>query len=155
MRIVRVCFTVLARFFISLIFLSGAINTILHWNETEGLLLNILAEWQAHVNFWEWLQDAFSVIIPFTPLVLIAATLLEFLGALSVLLGIKEKWGAAFLVLFIVPVTVIMHQFWFIEGPAREVQMIHFFKNLAILGGLILIILQGTESAKSPFSMKF
>jgi putative oxidoreductase len=155
MRIIRVCFTVLARFFISLIFLSGALNTILHWNETEGLLLNILAEWQAHVSFWEWLQDGFGVIIPFSPLLLIIATVFQFFGALSILLGFKEKWGASLLICFLVPVTIIMHQFWFIEGPARDVQMMHFFKNLAILGGVILIALQGTESSKSSFPMKF
>lgn len=155
MRIFRACFTVLARFFISLIFLSGAINTILHWHETDGMLLNVLSEWQASVGFSDLLQESFGVIIPFTPLLLILATLFSFFGGLSILLGIKEKIGATLLVLFLVPVTIIMHQFWFVEGPLREVQMIHFLKNLAILGGVILILLQGTESSRGPSPMRF
>jgi putative oxidoreductase len=93
--------------------------------------------------------------IPFSPILLLVATLFELLGGLSVLLGAKENMGAALLVLFLIPTTILMHQFWFIEGAARELQMIHFLKNLAILGGLLMIILQGTEKSKNSFPMKF
>lgn len=89
--------------------------------------------------------------IPWTPVLLLTATLFELLGGLSVLLGYKEKWGATLLALFLVPTTIIMHQFWFVEGGGRELQMAHFLKNLAILGGLILFIQQGSGQSKNPF----
>ena len=155
MKIVRVCTTVVARFLISLIFLSAAVNKILHWHETERSLMSTLCEWQSNIGFLDSLQDCFAKMIPITPVLLIIATLLEFLGGLSVLLGIKEKLGAALLILFLVPTTIIMHQFWFIEGSMREMQMIHFLKNMAIIGGLLMVILQNNDSDEAPFPKGF
>lgn len=155
MEIIRLSVTVLARFFISLIFLAGAVNKILHWHESERMLMGVLCEWQSNLGFSDGLQDCLARMIPITPLLLLVATLFELLGGLSVLLGAKEKIGAGLLVLFLIPTTILMHQFWFIEGTARELQLVHFLKNLAILGGLLMIILQGTEKPKNSFPMKF
>ena len=49
-----------------------------------------------------------------------AATLFQLLGGLLVLLGIKEKLGATLLILFLIPVTVLMHSFWMVEGAERQ-----------------------------------
>lgn len=153
MKIIRICLALVARFCISLVFLAGAINKILNWHESERSLHGILCEWQSNVGFSDGMSDCLATMTRFTPVVLLTATLLEFLGSLSVLLGIKERWGAALLALFLIPATIIMHQFWFVEGSMREQQLAHFLKNLAILGGLIIIILQGTamQPPKSPF----
>lgn len=155
MRIIRICTTVLARFLISLVFLAGAINKIFHWHETERSLLNVLCEWQFNVGFSDHLQSCLAYMIPYTQVLLIVATLFELLGGLSILLGIKEKWGATMLVLFLIPTTILLHQFWFVDPSVRETQITHFLKNMAILGGLLMILLQGTEKPKSPFPNKF
>jgi uncharacterized membrane protein YphA (DoxX/SURF4 family) len=151
MKVIRLCTTVIARFFISLIFLAGAVNKILHWHETERSLMSTLCEWQTQVGFSDNLQDCLAFMIPITPLLLLVATLFELLGGLSVLLGIKEKMGATLLILFLIPTTIIIHQFWFVEGAVREMQLAHFLKNIAILGGLLMILLQGTEKSSNPF----
>jgi uncharacterized membrane protein YphA (DoxX/SURF4 family) len=155
MKIVRSLSTLLARFLISLVFLAGGLSKFLHWHETEKFLMNTLSEWQTYVGFSEDLQYFLSKMVPMTPFLLGVAALFELLGGLSVLLGVKEKLGATLLILFLIPATVLMHQFWFLEGPMREVQLTHFLKNLAILGGLILIVLQGTQESKSSFPAKF
>lgn len=75
-------------------------------------------------------------------------------GGLSVLLGYKAKWGAWLLVLFLVPVTFMMHNFWTITDPAqsqmRMMDMINFMKNLSTLGGALLIAHFGS----GPLSLK-
>jgi putative oxidoreductase len=113
--------------------------------------MNTLCEWQSNIGFSDNLTDCFATMIPWTPILLLVATLFELLGGLSMLLGYKDKWGATLLVLFLIPTTIIMHQFWFVEGGAREVQLTHFLKNLAIMGGLILFILQGTDKPRNAF----
>lgn len=66
--------------------------------------------------------------------------IIELIGGLSILLGYKARYGAWLLVLFLVPVTLMLHQFWNIPDPmARQMDMISFFKNLSILGGALLI----------------
>ncbi len=153
MNIIRTFFMLIARFFISLVFLAGAVNTILHWHESEGALHSILCEWQSNMSFFDGVHSCWSFLIPLTPLLLLLSTLMQLLGSLFILLGVKEKLGAWLLALFLVPTTIIMHQFWFVDGMMREQQLSHFLKNLAILGGLIILILQGTEEKQTkPFS---
>jgi putative oxidoreductase len=65
---------------------------------------------------------------------------LALLGGLSVLFGYKAKIGAWMLVLFLVPVTLVMHNFWSITDPSMaQMQMTQFMKNLAMLGGALVI----------------
>jgi putative oxidoreductase len=44
------------------------------------------------------------------------------------------------LFLFLIPTTFIFHNFWAYEGAEYVNQMQHFLKNLAIMGGLALIV---------------
>jgi putative oxidoreductase len=46
---------------------------------------------------------------------------------------------------FLVPVTLIMHDFWTLdEGPQRMEQMINFMKNVSISGGLLMVLALGS-----------
>jgi putative oxidoreductase len=139
----------MARLFISLVFIGGALHKIFDWHESEKLLLANFADWQGYIGFWENGQSMISFLIPWAPLLLVLATALEFIGGLLVLLGIKEKLGATLLILSLIPITIVMHPFWFVEDPSRYEQMINFFKNLAILGGLMMILLRDDQYAES------
>ncbi len=62
------------------------------------------------------------------------------LGGLSILLGFKAKYGAWLIVIFLVPVTFMIHDFWTVTEPMmRQMQQIHFMKNLAMLGAALMI----------------
>ncbi len=68
------------------------------------------------------------------------AGILALLGGLSVLIGFKARYGAWLLVLFLVPVTLTMHNYWAIADPVmRGTQHIMFMKNLSMLGAALLI----------------
>ncbi len=146
MKFIRFSTIFLTRFFISSIFLAGGINKILNWHETEKMVSNVLCDWQSYLAFSESAQNGLAVLVPWTPLILMAGTLFELVGGLLILLGLKEKLGASLLILFLIPTTVLMHQFWFIETGDRELQTAMFLKNLAILGGLFMILLHGVQA---------
>lgn len=74
---------------------------------------------------------------------LAGATALELLGALSLFAGFKTRWGVTALVVFLVPVTLVFHNFWAVQGPEQQQQMVHFMKNLAIAGGLLIVFAAG------------
>jgi putative oxidoreductase len=76
--------------------------------------------------------------MPMTKFFLICAIILEIGGGLSILLGYRAKWGALALVIFLIPATLIFHTRF-----SDQIQMIMFMKNLAIMGGLVLIASQG------------
>ncbi len=74
-----------------------------------------------------------SVLVPLSGVI-------AFLGGVSILLGYKAKAGAWLIVLFLVPVTIMMHNFWAITDPmARQMQQTNFVKNLALIGCALLI----------------
>lgn len=79
-----------------------------------------------------------SLLVPF-------AGVLAILGGLSIILGYKARWGAWLIVLFLVPVTFMMHNFWTITDPMmRQMQMAMFMKNISMLGGALLITYFGS-----------
>ncbi len=62
------------------------------------------------------------------------------LGGLSILLGFRARVGAWLIALFLVAVTPLMHKFWTVTDPMTyQMQMVMFIKNLAMLGGALLI----------------
>ena len=145
MKWIRVFTAAVARFLISAIFLASAVKNILSWHETEKVLMNVLSDWQMHIGYFEFFQECLSILTPWSPLLLGVATLFLLIGGLFVLLGIKEKFGACLLILFMIPTTILFHPFWYMEGAPRDLQTIMFLKNLAILGGLILMLLHGGQ----------
>ena len=70
-------------------------------------------------------------------------------GALSILLGYRAKIGAWLIVIFLIAVTP-MHKFWGISDPMmQQMQMVMFMKNLAMLGGALLI----SQFGSGPWSL--
>jgi putative oxidoreductase len=79
------------------------------------------------------------------PKVMIAlAAAAELAGGLSLLLGFLTRAGAFGLFLFLIPTTLVFHNFWVETDPMmHQMQMVNFLKNLAIMGGLLAIAAQG------------
>jgi len=117
----------LGRLCLSVIFLLSGIGKIFSWSETAQLMRG---------------EGMVAV-----PLFLVLAILFEICGGLSVLLGYRARLGALALVVFLVPVTLIFHDFWQYSGSAATQQTINFLKNVAIIGGLLLIIAHGAGAA--------
>jgi putative oxidoreductase len=70
--------------------------------------------------------------------------LLALTGGLSVMLGYRARIGAGLLVLFLVPVTLMMHNFWAVHDPmTAQIQQIMFMKNVSLLGGALLLMYFG------------
>lgn len=81
--------------------------------------------------------------MPMVSVLLVAAIVVETLGGLSVLLGFKARIGAIALFLFLIPTTLIFHDFWTLEGMEQQLQLTMFLKNLAIMGALLLVAYWG------------
>ncbi len=73
----------------------------------------------------------------------VIAGLIELLGGLAIVFGLFTRLAAVGLFLFLIPVTLIFHPFWSLEGMEAQMQMGNFMKNLAIMGGLALLVANG------------
>jgi len=88
--------------------------------------------------------------VPLASILVPLSGVIAFGGGLSILLGYKAKWGAWLIVLFLVPVTFMMHDFWAVPDPGQaQVQQIMFMKNISLLGAALMI----THFGSGPLSM--
>jgi putative oxidoreductase len=118
-----------ARILISQIFLISGLMKIVDWSGTE-------AEMTEQGMFW----------IPFFH---VAAMLVELGAGLSLLLGYEARLGALVLFLYLIPVTFTFHHFWTYTGEKQKDNMLFFMHNLALMGGLLLVMTWGA----GPFSI--
>ena len=78
------------------------------------------------------------------PLFMMVGRLAQGLAGVALLVGFRERLAALILFLFLVPATLIAHNFWAYSGPQFQVQLVNFSKNVAILGGLLFIACRET-----------
>jgi putative oxidoreductase len=76
--------------------------------------------------------------LPFPEMLLILSGLVETICAAMIITGWKARWGALALVVWMIPVTLLFH-----NPTAGNEALIHFMKNLAITGGLLVLFASG------------
>ena len=82
------------------------------------------------------------------PLIMLAGRSLELVAGFALALGIYPRLAAVGLFLFLVPATLVSHSFWLAAGtPLFQSQLINFFKNMGILGGLLFVAATAAQPA--------
>lgn len=130
------------RVFLSFIFLYEAYDSVFYFQETRLKMSFYGLVWQQELL----LYTAIAVLVT---------------GGLLVLLGYRASLGAFLLLLYWLPVTFIVHDFWNIPAAClvevnctplqlettdlyRRLQGVLFMKNLAISGGLLMVLVNGS-----------
>lgn len=89
--------------------------------------------------------------IPLAKATLALTLIIEIGGGLLLLTGFQARLTSLVLAAFLVPVTLTFHNFWAYQGAQQQDQMSNFLKNLAIIGGLLVVA--ATSLGKSPRSI--
>lgn len=82
-----------------------------------------------------------GVLTPTVIAYLVAA--IDLFGGLLILLGYQTRWATLVLIGFVILTMLLAHNFWSMEGPPRAANQAHFYKNLALIGGLLMLHLYG------------
>jgi putative oxidoreductase len=83
--------------------------------------------------------------LPMAEVLLVATIAIELICGMMLVLGWRARFAAAVLLLFMVPVTAVFHNPWAAgDQEMAQQQMIHFLKNLAIMGGLLNLMAFGS-----------
>lgn len=114
----------LGRVLISIIFFFEVYDTLGFWESTKDTMTAYNITWN---------QD----------LLLIGAMTLLILGSIMVLIGYYANVGAVLLLMYLVPFTFIVFSFWNDDINIRRVNSLGFARNLAICGGLLILIANG------------
>jgi putative oxidoreductase len=81
--------------------------------------------------------------LPFIAPLLAAALVIELVGSLCLILGFRARTAASVLFVYLTIVTFRMHDFWNQAGMSGGMNETQFFKNLGIMGGLLMIAVYG------------
>lgn len=80
--------------------------------------------------------------VPSAKALVMLSGLLIFVGGLSVIVGWHVRIGLACIVLFLVPVTFTMHNFWVEKDMMQRInQLVNFQKNIALLGAALMMLM--------------
>ncbi|HVK55393.1 MAG TPA: DoxX family protein [Burkholderiales bacterium] len=77
--------------------------------------------------------------LPFAAPLLAITIAIEVIGGLMLITGFRARYAALVIALFLVPVTIVFHAFWSADAASFQNQLTAFLKNLAILGGMLLV----------------
>ena len=114
----------LARIFIAIIFIYEVYDTIAYYKQTKITMTSYGITWQ---------QD----------FLLISILIFLILGSILVMIGYYANVGAFFLLLYWLPFTLIVFSFWNDPEDIRRYNSLQFMRNMAICGGLLLLIANG------------
>jgi len=88
--------------------------------------------------------------VPAPRLAVIVSGILLLISGLSFLLGVYPGIGVLSAVLFFLPVTFKMHNFWAVQDQQqRIIEMVNFNKNMALMGAALMFLL----IERWPFSL--
>lgn len=117
-------FDLVARIFLSAIFVFEAYDSIHYFSKTKEVMTTYGLTWN---------QDV----------LIIAVICFLLIGAFLLLIGYHANVGAFMLLCYLVPVTFIVYSFWNDPAESQRFHSIMFMKNIAIIGGLLLLIIHG------------
>jgi putative oxidoreductase len=80
-----------------------------------------------------------SVGLPLASLGAVLAIVVEVGAGLALALGWRTRWAALLLAVFTLAATVLFHNFWAMPADQAFVQQLMFFKNIAVVGGLLVV----------------
>ena len=129
----------LGRLFLGFIFIYEAIDSASYFKDTTDEMIYYGLSWNT-----EWQ--------------LIGGITILTLGGILLIIGYRVQFAVVLLLLYWIPVTFIVHSFWndpvdcLVNYPCvemsedyRRMQSILFMKNLAIMGGLLMVFANGTQ----------
>jgi putative oxidoreductase len=77
--------------------------------------------------------------LPMIPVLLAVATVIELAGSVCLVTGYQARVAAFVMFLYTTAVTVLFHNYWAANAGMAGMQETHFRKNLAIMGGLLML----------------
>ena len=84
-----------------------------------------------------------SVGLPLPTVAAAVALAVEVLGSVALVVGFQTRIAAAVLAVFTVVASVFFHAFWAAAPEQAFVQQLLFFKNIGVIGGLLVLVSSG------------
>lgn len=107
------------------------------------MILFVMFGWQKLIGFSGTVAYMTSTGAPAPTLSAIIAVVMEFVVGIAIIVGFFTRPLALLLALYTLGTALIGHHYWTMQGMERYANTINFYKNISIMGGLILLFITG------------
>ncbi|CAI8896273.1 DoxX family protein [Pseudomonas donghuensis] len=107
------------------------------------MILFVMSGWSKLTGFDGTVDYLASLGAPLPAVAAAVAVVMEFFVAIILILGFYTRPLAFLFALFVIGTAVIGHPFWNMVDPAKAANTVQFFKNMSIVGGLLLLSVTG------------
>ena len=107
------------------------------------MTLFLITGWQKLTNFPGTVAYMKTTDAPAPELSAVIAIVVEFFFGIALVLGAFTRPLALLFCLFTLGTAFLGHRYWKLEGAERHANMLNFYKNLSITGGLLLLAVTG------------
>ncbi|KYP94055.1 DoxX family protein [Rosenbergiella epipactidis] len=113
------------------------------------MLLFVIFGYQKLIHFGGTVDYMKALGTPLPTVGALIAVVLEFFAGLAIMLGFFTRPIAIIMAIYTLATAIIGHPFWSISGAAQMAAEINFYKNISIIGGLLLLSVTGA----GPYSL--
>lgn len=113
------------------------------------MLLFVIFGYQKLIHFGGTVDYMKALGTPLPTVGALIAVVLEFFAGLAIMLGFFTRPIAIILAVYTLATAIIGHPFWSMSGTAQMAAEINFYKNISIIGGLLLLSVTGA----GPYSL--
>ncbi|WP_324778065.1 DoxX family protein [Ralstonia pickettii] len=107
------------------------------------MLLFLISGWGKLTGFQGTVGYMGTVGAPMPVVAAAIAVVMEFGVGIALLIGFWTRPLALLMALFVLGTALIAHTFWNVEGAMQTANMVQFYENLSIMGGLLLLAVTG------------
>jgi putative oxidoreductase len=107
------------------------------------MILFVMFGWAKLTGFSGTVAYMTSSGAPVPTLSAIIAVVMEFVVGIALVVGFYTRPLALLLALYTLGTAIIGHHFWNMTGAEQYANMINFYKNVSIMGGLLLLVVTG------------
>lgn len=107
------------------------------------MILFLITGWAKLTGFSGTVSYMASVGAPLPEVAAAVAVVMEFFVGILLVIGFYTRPLAALMALFVLGTALLGHPFWNMEGAERMANQLNFFKNISIIGGLLLLVVCG------------
>ncbi|HKA80321.1 MAG TPA: DoxX family protein [Xanthobacteraceae bacterium] len=118
------------------------------WQDFLLLVGRVLLGWIFILSGWRKLMDipAFVATMPRRDLpgfLGYVAPFVEFVGGILLMVGFATRYAALLMLLFVIIATFSSHRYWTYPEAQQANQSSHFWKNVSMMGGTVLLFITG------------
>ncbi|CAB3745779.1 hypothetical protein B7G54_24520 [Burkholderia puraquae] len=107
------------------------------------MVLFVIFGWSKLTAFSSTVAYMASSGVPAPALSTITAVVMELVVGVALVIGFYTRPLALLLAVYTLGTAIIGHHYWNMTGAMQQDNMIHFYKNISIIGGLMLLCVTG------------